>query len=691
MNDVEEIRKGLQRYVESITRKSRNGAYICPLCHSGEGRHKTGAFSITDNGKHWACFACNAPDGSGKGGDIFDLIGLVENLPDFKDQLKRAKDFLGIDTTVRTGNQKKPIITRPAERDEEQVDYSNFYLQAHEHINETDYPKKRGLSDLVISRFKLGFVKEWKHPKVQNAPATPRLIIPTSDHSYLARDVRADEEIPLDQKRYSKMKVGGVTIFNAAALKTATRPIFIVEGEIDALSIMTMQGVAIGLGSIAMVKPFLELLRHDPPAQPLILALDSDERGKAAQDQLAVGLQELGITSYRGDVTGDYKDPNEFLVKDQVGFAEAVAKAEDAPAQVERELKEAYLRTSSYYSITNFMDNIKTATPYIPTGFPMLDERLDGGLYEGLYVFGAITTLGKTTFIMQLADQVARAGNDVLIFSLEMSKYELIAKSLSRLTYTMSMETWGRQNNAKTARSITTRSKWDTYSKDEVELVHAAIKAYSNFAEHIYISEGIGDIGVPQIRKAVEDHIRFTGNRPIVIIDYLQILAPWNMRATDKQNTDKAVMELKRISRDNKIPIIGISSFNRDNYNEAVSNKSFKESGAIEYSSDVLIGLQLRGVGAPMFNIDQALLEDPREIELVILKNRNGGPRARVLYQYKPMFNYFTEAGSRKASGRKWTRISKEEETPAPAQGENNARQEALIDTDEAGVNDVKM
>ena len=49
-------------------------------------------------------------------------------------------------------------------------------------------------------------------------------------------------------------------------------------------------------------------------------------------------------------------------------------------------------------------------------------------------------------------------------------------------------------------------------------------------------------------------HKKITGESPVVIIDYLQILAPYSERATDKQNTDKAVMELKRISRDYKIP-----------------------------------------------------------------------------------------------------------------------------------------
>ena len=82
-------------------------------------------------------------------------------------------------------------------------------------------------------------------------------------------------------------------------------------------------------------------------------------------------------------------------------------------------------------------------------------------------------------------------------------------------------------------------------------------------------------------------------------------------------------MELKRISRDFKTPVIGISSFNRDNYNNAVSMQSFKESGAIEYSSDILIGLQLKGAGqkdenGKPFDPTEAKKKNPREIELVI-------------------------------------------------------------------------
>lgn len=310
-------------------------------------------------------------------------------------------------------------------------------------------------------------------------------------------------------------------------------------------------------------------------------------------------------------------------------------------------IKEKYLKTSTAYYLQGFIDGIADSvnTPYIPTGFTRLDTILDGGLYEGLYIIGAISSLGKTTLITQIADQIAQSGTDVLIFSLEMARTEIMSKSISRHTIQDVLATGGDTKNAKTARGITTGKKYKNYSKTERDLIETAIKKYGEYADHIFIKEGIGDIGAAQIRAAIEEHISITGNTPVVIVDYLQILAPANDRASDKQNTDKAVLELKRASRDFKLPILGISSFNRENYSNAVTMAAFKESGGIEYGCDVLIGLQLEGAGNKNFDANEEKRKTPRGVELVILKNRNGRTGDTVCYKYYPMFNYFEEQG----------------------------------------------
>lgn len=326
------------------------------------------------------------------------------------------------------------------------------------------------------------------------------------------------------------------------------------------------------------------------------------------------------------------------------------------PEKSEEELKAEYLANSAGNGVKAFFNGISEAidTPAVPTGFEKLDMLLDDGLYAGLYIIGAISSLGKTTLTMQIADQIAEQGNDVLFFSLEMDKKEIMAKSISRTTYIND------KDNAKSMRDITAGKRYATYAPEEKQLILTSATQYADYTkDRLYIFEGIGDIGVMNIKKTVEDHIKYTGNTPVVFIDYLQILAPFDMRATDKQNTDKAVLELKRLSRDYGIPVFAISSFNRANYTTSVSMSSFKESGAIEYSSDVLLGIQFtkqreidkaNAAKKPnearlILDIDVEKSKSPRELEVKILKNRNGITGKSVDFNYYPRFNYFEEKG----------------------------------------------
>ena len=146
------------------------------------------------------------------------------------------------------------------------------------------------------------------------------------------------------------------------------------------------------------------------------------------------------------------------------------------------------------------------------------------------------------------------------------------------------------------------------------------------------------------------------GKAPVVIVDYLQIMARPDQHATDKQSVDQNTMELKRISRDFKTPVIAVSSVNRANYLTPIDFESFKESGAVEYSADLVIGLQLKCLEEDLFNtaaqtkikekrerIREAKSQDPREIQAVILKNRNGSTGGVIDLKYYPRFNYFVE------------------------------------------------
>lgn len=624
----------LKEYANQKLEKDPQGRFVCPNCGSGTHENKTSAFSI--KGDTWRCFSC------GKSGDIFDLVSIVEGITDQKRLFDRVYEFCGIkiDDTPET-----TLLKAQEAKGEKHRDLTPYFDELQKRPK-SDYLTKRGISREIQDRFKIGY--EEKYTTGTGGKEWQAVIIPTSDYSYTARntDVTASKDNRL-------RKYGRSALFNVSALKTALNPIIVVEGEIDALSVIEAGADAIALGSVTNLKAFLKAIDETRPQAPLILALDQDGPGREAENHLSQELEARRLQYYRIKISGSYKDPNEALMRDRNKFIQdvkATQNIEYLEEQKQQALKnDYYVQTCAHAYLQDFINDIAESvdTLAISTGFKQLDDVLDGGLYEGLYICGAISSLGKTTFILQMADQIAQKGQDVLIFSLEMARNELISKSVSRLTMQDAMENEGDTKNAKTARGITSGKRYKRYSQEEHALIQRAFKAYEQYAKNIYIIEGLGDLGTKEVREQIGKHIALTGHRPVVIIDYVQILAPYNERATDKQNTDKNIVELKRLSRDYKIPVIGISSFNRDSYNSKVSMAAFKESGAIEYGSDCLIALQLKGAGAKEFDVDEAKRKDPREIELVILKNRNGATGNRVNYKYYPRFNYFKEVKER--------------------------------------------
>ena len=646
-----------------LLEKDKSGrGYICPLCNSGSGKNGTGI--TTQDNIHYTCWAC----GEIQNADIIDIVGLEYGLTDYNEKLAKAGELLGI--TVEndpgaissTGNQKQAEKTPKQEND-----FTAFFKACSDNLEKTDYFKKRGLSLETVKRFNIGYCEAWKHPKAPTAPTSPRLIIPTSPTSYLARDTR--QEV----KEYAKQKVGETHFFNIEALEDEA-PIFIVEGEIDALSIIEVGGEAIGLGSTNNVDKLLEILKTKRPKKAFILALDNDDPGEKAQAKLKEGLEDLGLNYIEKDIAQGFKDSNEALIADVFNFAIKVNEAKEEAIQASLSDIEKLEKENAYNFLEAFNNDINQDRKgaFLPTGFPSLDTLLDGGIYSGLYIVGAVSSLGKTTFCLQIADNIAEAGKDVLIFSLEMAKKELIAKSISRLTCKIDVKESNSTTRAKTTRGILLKGVYK-YSQAENELINEAMGEYSKIAKHIYITEGVGNITVETIKRKVENFIRITGRKPLVIIDYLQIIAPSTDYGTDKQNTDKAITALKRLSRDNDLAILGISSLNRASYNQAVDMGSFKESGAIEYSSDVLIGLQYKGMEgisnsetstakteALKIKVDNTLKAqngDSQEIQVNILKNRNGTKGGTVLDFY-PKFNYFKEQPNKSASNSEgWKKI----------------------------------
>lgn len=622
----EALKEYLPNYLESRG-VSLKKIGVCLVCNGG---HKDPCAGYDAKRNKYHCFSC------GIDYDIFDFIALDNNLNlenNFKEVLEIGCREYGIATDSLNDKESSNPPIKPKKSTEAEIagntedkDYTSYYHECHRNIALTKYMIDRGINQQTLDNFLIGYDVQQRC-----------IVIPVTKSFHIKRSVEG--------KSFLNLKGVPVDVFNKKYLtKEQKEPIFVVESAIDALSIEQMGARAISLNSSTNTRKLIELIDQYPAKNSFIIALDNDEAGERAANALSLQFKERGIPHVLFNVSGDCKDANEALQANSNKLFESIESGKKIIYQELNKINEEYKeRTQAARSVGAFFDVIKSraSMSYIPTGFPKLDKMLDGGVYEGLYFIGAISSLGKTTFVLQMSDSIAKSGQDVLIFSLEMSKYELMAKSISRLTFENAQDT----RHAKTVRGITNYKRYANYNETELKLIVDSINKYeAEYGGNIYILEGVGDIGVLQVREAVKEHIERTGMAPMVIIDYVQLLAPIDPRMSDKQNTDKSVLELKRISRDYKIPIMGISSLNRDNYNMPISMAAFKESGSIEYSSDVLIGLQAKGIGEEKgFDINKAKAKNPREIELVVLKNRNGATGGKLQYNYYTLFNCFKE------------------------------------------------
>lgn len=670
---AKDILKGkLSDYLEATGRpikEPRGGA--CPFgCGTG---YKTPNAHLYLNGQRVHCFAC------GENHDLFGLVGYDNNLPDtdetFSKRLSIAAGFFNIsldeDLSLSEPRNIRTPFYKPAPKEQPETpnaDYSNYYKKCQENKEPAySYLMSRGISREVLDRHQVGYDPELlcmalSKPKEGKYTKVPAAIIPVTNSYYNARNI--DHKAPKEGRHIKPSNNKGARSAPAGLeYLNQKEPVFVVESSIDQMSIETAGGLAIAMGGAAsssqLVDAVKERLKEKSSCPILLIALDQDIAGARGTIKLCEALKNSGATFKKVNISGQYKDANERLQQDPTGLAQAIQEiikesmsvSANAEQQEDKELNEYrdLNSTASYMERFHLIVEEAAKRPPIPTGFKYLDIRLDGGLFDGLYVIGAISSLGKTTFILQAADNMAAKGYDVLFFSLEMNRLELAGKSISRQTFLLD-NTAGRKL-AKTTRQITNGANYCNYSEEETALIDEAVDSYHEMAGNIYIIEGNGDIGPKELDEAVDKHKRLTGKVPVVMVDYLQILKPTEPRASDKQNVDIAVSELKRISRRFKTPVIAVSSLNRENYHAPISQSSFKESGAVEYSSDVLIGLQVAGAdeysestkSKNHKDTEEKKRQDPREIELKILKNRNGKTGDKLQYRFYAAYNYFAE------------------------------------------------
>lgn len=622
MRDYNKYKPYLKDYVNSITTISpkNKSNYICPLCGSGKGENGTGAFSL--KGNLWHCFSCN------EGGDIFDLYARLNNC-DISEAYKGIEAmYEGIPVSEKT---EAPTQEKDVSEIEREIQVFYEILESGTDMGlAKEYFNKRGISDEAIKHFKLGY-------NGRNA------IIPYNNTSYLERGFYGD----------FKRNTGNVGTMDATHNEKGT--LFICEGWADAISLWELGFNAISVNSTNNYERAISFI-SGKCYKNVVIAFDNDKPGKEASSLLLKALYEIGMPCVQFDykqLKGNHKDINEYLNDNKEELREVcnrmALEANSKAIEAKNDNKETITQTSnkealkakfehfssSYYLKNSFVNDLKESKGQIvSSGYSSIDREMGGGLAKGLYIIGAVSSLGKTTFVLNMSVNIAKQKRHVLFFSLEMDEMEMNAKTIA-LTIASKKKTPIKRANSIGAKEIMSQ-KFKT--EEELQETREAVSEIENgVGNYLHFIPCNFDMNIETIQKNIEDFISAYNTVPVVVIDYLQIIPPTRPNASDKQNIDEITRNLKIIQSKYNMIMFVISSFNRESYLLPCDRTSFKESGTLEYSANVMWGLQLQAITSYKYKnmgekektkkreiINNALKETPRMIKLVCLKNRFG-------------------------------------------------------------------
>ncbi len=253
----------------------------------------------------------------------------------------------------------------------------------------------------------------------------------------------------------------------------------------------------------------------------------------------------------------------------------------------------------------------------VPTGYSELDRMTSGFQRSDLIIVAARPSVGKTAFALNIAQNVAvRAGLPVAIFSLEMSKDQLVQRMLCAEAY---IDGHKMRNG--------------TLDDDDWPKLSMGVSTLSN--SPIYIDDSPG-ITVPEMRAKLR-RLKSEAGLGFVCIDYLQLI---HGRRNSGENRQQEISEisrsLKQLARELEVPVVALAQLSRgveQRQDKRPMLSDIRESGSIEQDADIV---------AFLYRDDYYDPESERKniIEIIIAKQRNG-PTGKVDLVFLKNFNKF--------------------------------------------------
>lgn len=267
-------------------------------------------------------------------------------------------------------------------------------------------------------------------------------------------------------------------------------------------------------------------------------------------------------------------------------FNIAMHNNEDTLTQIRPVVYESYQRI-------NTLINLKGKLTGVPTGYTDLDSMTSGLQKSDLIIIAARPSQGKTALGLNIAAHAAiREGKTVAIFSLEMSKEQLVMRLF-----------------ASEARVNMQNVNHGTPSSQELLKLAEANLTLAN--ANMYIDDR-SNISVAEIRSKCR-RLKARNGLDMIVIDYLQLMKTPNGSDNRVQEVSELTRSLKILARELNVPVVLLSQLSRKAAERKPAMSDLRESGAIEQDADIII----------MIYRDPSRTDD-NSAEIIVAKNRNG-------------------------------------------------------------------
>ena len=335
----------------------------------------------------------------------------------------------------------------------------------------------------------------------------------------------------------------------------------------------------------------------------------------------------------------------------------SVEETSGAPSQEEQPVEDQAYKVSVHRPFVlknsaSFMDQFEDflsqskGNRRLSTGFPKLDAMLRYGLHKGSWFIDSSPQYLRNAFVLQIADRAAEAGVDVLYISTELSRYDLMVESMSRLTYEIHEKD---KEKALSPMDIMTGEGGLEILKDELNWYRGRI------SEHLYIIDqetvadivedlehaSAGNVLVELIRTVVRD----ADHKPVVVIDNIDNI----LSVEEAEEMLPLLMEgIRKLAGELNIPILMSRGFAQMENEEELHPADLELQEELGSLCDVWLKLEYADMvteegGLSGETVEDIVLRgDTVPVNIHILKNRRR-TRTSCQIQGAPKFNYLEE------------------------------------------------